>query len=833
MYACRYWKWMLWASFSALVMAGLALPGLSSRTLRNRQSFSAHPITSSNPPLSARFSFDRTGFIPNLGQFPPEVLYIARQGNLTLWLTADSVWFSMVDSGVVNGAEQLQRRRKFPSLNLHPRVFHWKLAFDGSNPQANLVAEAELSPRFNYFRGNDPAGWATDVRAFSRLVYQDLYPALDLKISFEEGNLSWEFKTNQVGQKQTAPCPRLRLEGVEEVQVVDEQWLNLHTPPGDLELPLPAAPNGVMVTWQSLDGEEHSTTLFPLQGEGKASSTKLRIASIYEMAGRFLAPSLAYGQDNLNELVFSTFLGGSGDEIAYDVAVDGEGAIYVVGGTQSLDFPTVAGSYDQQAKGNWDVFVCKLSPDASSLVYSTYIGGADLDRAYALQVDAQDRAIIGGLSTSTDFPRTYGTISGNGDGFVLRLSAEGNQLDFSQMLGGIGFDAVYDLTVDENGNIYASGETASSDFPIDYGHQGGTDAFVVKVPATGNGISSVGLLSGLGDEAGYGLDLTLDGLVTVVGSTSSANFPITDGAYQSSYLGGDADSFISYMNLSEYTASLTYSSYLGGNGWDEIYDIAQQGGFSFITGFTGSTDFPLVSAYDSSLGGLYDAFVAKFDRSTGLTYSSYLGGSASDIGRAIGVSSEGQVLITGSTSSFDFPTTSAAFQTSHQGGEDAFLTKLWLTDNNSLVYSTFIGNSGSEWSYALALGSDPRPVVAGYTESEQFPLTTGVVDRSFGGAKEAFVLKMALGFFPTPTPTVTPTVTQTSTATHTATPTRTETPTRTATPTRTFTPTRTLTPTRTERPTMTMVPTSTHRPSQFDFHLFIPCILWGDSLSGD
>ena len=832
MNAYRQWKWMLWASFSALLIAGLALSGLSDQTLQKAKNSSLLSITSSNLPLSSRFSFGSTGFIPNLGQFPPEVLFFARRGKLTLWFTADAVWFSLIGSGATNGAEQ-PLMGKFPPLNTQSWVFHWKLSFAGSNPQPTLIAEAELSPRLNYFKGSDPADWVTDVGAFSRLVYHDLYPALDLQISFEEGNLMWEFKTNQVGQKQTAPRPHLRLEGVEEVQVVDEQWLNLHTPPGDLELPLPAAPNGVRVTWQSLGGEEHSTTLFPLQGEGKASSTKLRIAGIYEMAGRFLAPSLAYGQDNLNELVFSTFLGGSGEEIAYDVAVDGEGAIYVVGGTQSLDFPTVAGSYDQQANGDWDVFVSKLSPDASSLIYSTYIGGTGKEHGYALQVDEDGRAIIGGVSASTDFPLTNGTVNGNSDGFVLRLSAGGNQLDFSQILGGNKYDAVYDLTVDENGNIYASGETDSSDFPIGYGHLGGKDAFVVKVPATGNGISSVGLLSGSRNEAGYGLDLTSNGLVTVVGSTSSADFPITDGAYQSSYRGGDADGFVSYLNLSAYTASLTYSSYLGGNGWDEIYDIAQQGEFSFLTGFTGSTDFPLVLAYDQNLGGSFDAFVAKFDRSTGLTYSSYLGGSASDIGRAIGVSSEDQVLITGSTSSFDFPTTSAAFQTSHQGGEDAFLTKLWLTDINSLVYSTFIGNSGSERSYALALGSDPRPVVAGYTESEQFPLTTGVVDRSFGGAKEAFVLKMALGFFPTPTPTVTPTVMQTPTATHTATPTRTETPTRTATPTRTFTPTRTLTPTRTERPTMTMVPTSTPRPSQFDFHLFIPYILWGDSLSGD
>lgn len=832
MNAYRQWKWMLWAAFWALVIAGLALPGLSNRTLCIKQSLSAHPITSSDLPLSSFLSVDSTGFIPNLGQFPPEVLFIARQGNLTLWLTANSVWFSMVDSGVGNGTEQSQQPRKFLPLNTQSRVFHWKLAFDGSNPQANLVAEAELSPRFNYFTGNDPAGWATDVRAFSRLVYQDLYPALDLKISFEEGNLSWEFETNQVGEKQTASRPHLRLEGVEEVQVVDEQWLNLHTPPGDLELPLPAAPNGVMVTWQSLDGKEHSTTLFPLQGEGKPSGTKLRIASIYEMAGRLLAPSLAYGQDSLNELVFSTFLGGSGDEIAYDVAVDGEGAIYVVGGTQSLDFPTVAGSYDQQAKGNWDVFVSKLSPDASSLIYSTYIGGANLDRAYALQLDSQDRAIIGGVSTSTDFPRTFGTASDIGDGFVLRLSAEGNQLDFSHVMGGNEYDAVYDLVTDESGNIYVSGETASSDFPIGYGHQGGTDAFVVKVLATGNGISSVGLLSGSGNEAGYGLDLTLDGLVTVVGSTSSANFPITGGSYQSAYQGGDADSFISYMDLSGYTASLTYSSYLGGSGWDESYDIAQQGEYSYLTGFTGSTDFPLVSAYDSNLGSPYDAFVAKFDRSDSLTYSTYLGGSATDIGRAIGVSSEGQVLITGSTSSVDFPTTNDAFQTSHQGGEDAFLIKLGLIDN-SLVYSTFIGSSASERAYALALGSDPRPFVAGYTESQNFPLTTGVVDRSFGGANEAFVLKLALGFFPTSTPTVTPTATQTPTETRTATPTRTETPTRTATPTRTPTPTRTLTPTRTERPTMTMVPTSTARPPQYDFRIFIPFIVWSDNLPGD
>ncbi|PWH16222.1 MAG: hypothetical protein DDG59_10115, partial [Anaerolineae bacterium] len=708
-----------------------------------------------------------------------------------------------------------------------------------SNPAAVLVAQSPVSPRFNYLIGNDRSRWVTNVPAYSGLVYHELYPGLDLEISFQAGGLSWSFNSNEEGAKRTLAKPHLRLEGGEDIRVSEERSLSFSTSIGRIALTLPSAPYGMEISWESADGVEQEATLKP-SGDRRlyAEQNMLRIGKLANIKQEFLSLRTAFGQENLDEVVLSTYLGGSGEEIAYDVAVDSAGYIYVVGTTTSVDFPGVIGDFDSQPNGNQYVFISKLSPDASSLVYSTYLGGNNIDRGYALELNPDGQAVVVGVTTSTDFPRTYGTAGGNGDGFVFRLSAQGDQMEFSHLMGGGGFEAIHDLVIDGNGNLYVTGETQSNDFPIGYGHLGGKDGFVVKLPSTGDVLSSVGLLSGSADDIGYGVDLGPENEVVVVGSTTSQNFPVTQSAFSTQYNGGEADGFISFFEMQDYTASLVYSTYFGGNGWDEIFDIEQQGGFSFLTGFSASsTNFPLASAYQASFGGVFDAFVAKFDRTWGLTFSTYLGGSNVDIGRAVVVSSAGEPLIAGNTSSNDFPTTSSALYPSPRGGDDGFVSKL-SSEGSQLIYSTYFGGSGSDRGRGITLGNDPRPYVVGDTGSDKLLLSDSAVDQQFQ-EQEAFLLLLAMGFYPTPTPLPTASATLTSTETKTplpsktATSTRTVTPTRMQTPTRTASPTRTLTPTRTERPTMTMVPTSTYPPSLFHFQLFIPWIVLRDEAPAD
>ncbi|MCS7248495.1 MAG: SBBP repeat-containing protein [Anaerolineales bacterium] len=822
----RLFKWL-----SAIVLIALASVCFSTPRplLRGRvQSvafLTAKPLSFSHIPSSS-------SFLPNLGQYPPEVLFVAQQGNLTLWFMQDAVWFSLAyrDS---QSAGHGERPGKFPPPEAQSRVLSWKLSFVEENPQAVLVAEVPLSPRFNFFRGVDPNHWVTNVIPYSHLIYRELYPGLDLRIEFGDQGLQWAFSENGEGREDTLGKPHLRIEGLEAVQI-ESNRLVFQTPIGMFELPLPSTKHGLKVSWQTPDGEQKQTEIPSVDEKIGLDATGLRIASFGNNPKGHSFSSIAFAQDNPSEVVFSTYLGGSGEETAFDVAVDGEGYVYVVGSTSSLDFPGVSGGFDPQHNGGQDVFVSKLSPDASDLLYSTYIGGNNVDRGYAIEISQSGEAIIGGVTTSSNFPYTLGSVGGNGDGFVLRLSAQGNQLQFSRLMGGSQFDAVYDLVIDDSGRIYLTGETSSDDFPIAYGHLGGKDCFVGKLRSTRDAFQSVGLLSGSGDDVCYAIDLYEGEKVAVAGSTSSQNFPLTQGAFSTQFSGGDADGFIAYLDLSQYEASRTYSSYLGGNGWDEVLALDYQGGFSFLTGFTSSTNFPLASAYDSIFSGVYDAFVIKFHPTFGLAFGTYLGGGALDIGRAIAVTNSGEALVAGNTSSNNFPTTSSALFQTAQGGEDVFLAKLSLL-GDSLLYSTFFGASGSERGYGIALGRDPRPYIVGYTDSDSLLLSDSAVDQIFQ-VQEAFVLKLALGYFPTPTPskspsplpsltaTPLPTSTRTPLPTKTVTPTRTPSPTPTSTPTRTPTQTRTLTPTRTERPTMTMVPTSTTKPTRREHQIYLPWI---------
>ncbi len=762
--------------------------------------------------------------LPNLGQYPPEVLFLAQSGNLTLWFTADAIWFSLVYPEP--SAALPETMRKFPPLNSLSKTVHWKLAFVGSNPQPKLIPGEPVPYTLNYLKGDR---WVTNVPGYSRLTYRNLFPGLDLEVSLNGKGLNWRFLVGEMSRGVKPARPHLKLEGVEAVEWVDEGRIRFATPGGKIELPLPLSPKGLQVSYP-VQGEETTTRILPpIRDLLSSGGDELRIADFSFTPQLSFLPVRAWGQDNASELVISTYLGGGGEETAYDVAVDAAGFIYVVGSTTSADFPGRGNGYDPTLNGDQDVFISKLSPGSSSLIFTTYVGGSQLDRGYSLALTEAGDVMVGGVTSSSDFPYTIGSTNSGGDGFVLRLSSDGDQLIYSHRMGGDQLDAVYDLVIDVQERAYLTGETSSASFPYSYGHLSGVDCFVGKLHASGESFLSQVLLSGSDNDMCYAIDLLEDGKVVVGGSTSSQNFPTTQTVFDADYNGGEADGFVSILDLSQFTASLEYSTYLGGNGWDEVLDLKSEGGFLFLTGFTGSSDFPTSSAYLSSLQGVYDAFGMKFRPTSGIAYSTYLGGNSVDIGRSIAVSADGQVLIAGRTSSADFPTTADALYRTTQGGDDAFVSKL-SEDGEALLYSTYFGGSGSDQGYAIALGNDPRPYIVGDTQSDDLLLSATAVDPTFQ-EREAYLLMLAMGFFPTPTPTATPTLTETPTITPTPTATKTPLPTRTMTPTRTVTPTRTLTPTRTERPTMTLVPTSTSKPLTPAFQLFFPSILWSGSSS--
>ncbi len=521
-------------------------------------------------------------------------------------------------------------------------------------------------------------------------------------------------------------------------------------------------------------------------------------------------------------LDYSTYLGGAGYEYGQSIAVDGAGNAYVTGYTDGT-FPMVGGSYQTNFGGTEDVFVVKLNPSGNTLLYSTYLGGTGDEWGNGIAVDGSGNAYITG-STSGNFPITGGAIQtvfggGNSDVFVAELNSLGNNLVYSTYLGGGGNDQGQGIALDGSGNAYVTGFT-TGEFPTTGGAYqtvfgGSNNAFVAKLNSSGSVLTYSTYLGGSGWDNGLGIAVDGTGNAYVTGYTEGA-FPTTSAAYQKNYGGGGADAFVSKLNPSG--SALVYSTFLGGNGNDYGNAIAIDGsGNAYITGST-SGNFPVSGgAYQTAYGGGgSDVFVAKLNATgSALAYCTYLGGNGDDVGFGIGVDGAGEAYVAGETGG-NFPVSGGAYQTLYGGGTyDVFLTKLNAA-GNGLAYSSYLGGIGNDSAYSMALDGSGNAYVTGYTTGN-FPTSSGAFQTDYGENGDAFVAKFDAMTFNTPTPTDTPTSTSTNTATatltNTLTPTATNTPTITNTFTSTNSPTITPTPTITNTPTQTYTPTSTATPT--------------------
>jgi hypothetical protein len=338
-------------------------------------------------------------------------------------------------------------------------------------------------------------------------------------------------------------------------------------------------------------------------------------------------------------LVYAGFLGGSGWDDGYGIAVDASGNAYVTGGTGSSDFPAVVGP-DLSHNGDRDAFVAKVNPSGTALVYAGFLGGSSDDAGSGIAVDASGNAYVTGWTWSSDFPAVVGPdLSRNGghDAFVAKVNPSGTALVYAGFLGGSSDDAGYGIAVDASGNAYVTGWTGSSNFPAvvgpDLSRNGGHDAFVAKVNPSGTALVYAGFLGGSSNDGGSGIAVDASGNAYVTGKTWSSDFPAVVGPDLSH--NGYTDAFVAKVNPSG--TALVYAGFLGGSGWDYGYGIAvDASGNAYVTGETGSSDFPAVVGPDLSHNGYGDAFVAKVNPSgTALVYAGFLGGSINDVGWAL------------------------------------------------------------------------------------------------------------------------------------------------------------------------------------------------------
>jgi hypothetical protein len=655
------------------------------------------------------------GFIENRGQTDARVLYYAPGSRSSVYFTRDAVVFD--DRGSAPGGVLSFRGRSGEIRDCPPpaagrgRALHMR--FVGANPNPSIEARGATPTLYHFFSGVDPAAWRTGVRAYREVVYRDLWPGVDLVYRIENGRVTREILALS---SDDARAVRFEIEGAENASAP------LSTP-----------------EWEPL---------------------------------RLLVDPVPV--DNPNALVWSTYLGGADLDGAIDLAVNAAGEAIVLGETYSTDYPATPGAYDVDFNGWVDVVVSKVSADGSSLVWSTYLASSDAgvaDAPAAIAIDAYGNPVVTGYS-SAGFPVTLGAYSVAGGGediFVTKLSADGDSLLWSALVGGNDFEFPDALVLFPSGSVFVTGATYSADFPTTAGvydatYSPGGDIFVLKISSGGSTLLWSTFVGG--GEGGVGTSIAFDSSSrpVITGYASAGTFPSTETAYDPTWNGRD-DAFV--LKLSSGGTSLVWSTFLGGAANDDGVALAlDAAGNVFVAGSTSSSDFPATAgAYDPTWNGNSDLFVASLSPDgTALRWSSFLGGSDDDKAWDFALDAYGSPVVTGVVSAAvttDFPTTSSAFDGSFNGGGlDGFVSYLWR-DGDVLAWSSFIGGTGADEIHALTLDANGDPVLTGVTDSQDFPTTSNAYDKTLHGtANDVFVSFLDIddptGIFDPPAPSWSP-----------------------------------------------------------------------------
>ncbi len=728
-------------------------------------------------------------FEVNRGQTDQRVKFLARGAGYALFLTNDSAVMAFPHTSATTAKPQIP-----PAPYALPRVTPvaesvpaapqrtesvLSMRVVGGNAASSVTGLDKQISESNYFIGNDSSKWHTRVPNYGKVQYAEVYPGINLVYYGNQKELEYDFVVRP---------------GADPKQIA----LTLGAgPDGETSIPLRIAQNGDLVAM--LDGADVQFHKPVIYQPATATRAKAEVDGQFVLQANGNVGFEVSAYDRSRELVidpalsFSTYLGGSDEDIAYGVTYGVRyGQPIVVGSTRSADFPTALALYPFHpgscgAQTCRDLFVSKWNPALNKLIFSTYVGGSNDEVPFQVTQDVFGDIFLTGYTLSTDFPirgpvvqKTFGGGTITGDAFLVQVESAGFYLEWSTYIGGSGDDVGYSIQVDAPGNSYVAGATTSTDFPTTPGAYQTTcglnkagkcsTAFlsVVNIPGKAYVYSTyLGGSGGLG-EAAYGVALDSSQNAYVAGITGTPNFPTTTGAFKTTcgtdtLCNGSYDGFVSKVNSTG--TALVYSTFLGGSGYDYLSGIAvDSSGNAYVAGGTTSADFPVSpGAPQKTYGGASagcipsstnicgDVTMSKLNAAgSKLTYSTYLGGSGDESpGFSMAIDTQGDAFVTGFTDSANFPQVNA-IQTFGGGSGDAFITRI-NPGGTAFSYSTYLGGNGWDFGYHTATDPAGNVYVAGGTTSTNFKVTQhatqtkcGTDGTCNGGLADAFMVKVTL-----------------------------------------------------------------------------------------
>ncbi|MGD0252081.1 MAG: SBBP repeat-containing protein [Verrucomicrobiota bacterium] len=677
-----------------------------------------------------------------------------------------------------------------------------RMQFMGANPRAQIRGDAPLSGKVNYLVGNDPAQWHVGVPIFAKVRVEEIYPGIGLVYYGNQQQLEYDF---EVAPGADPGAIKIHFDGPDKIAVNAQGEMILTLSGGEIRQPKP-------VIYQMANG------------------ARREISGGYRLLDGHIVAFIVGSYDHNLPLVidpilsYSTYFGGNYGETAWAVAINtNDGSIYMAGQTFSTQFtnwPVPPGAYQTTNHGGTltgDAFVARFGNLGTNLIYFTYLGGSADDLASSIAVDGQGNAFVTGFTDSPDFPTnnaipgyahiggSYGKSFGSYpiDAFVAELNSGGSNLMFSTYLGGSGMDGGNGIALDSSGNIYVTGYTYSTNFPVKspvpYKLTGTTNLYLNRLACTNSVyfnanafIAKIVLAPGSnslvystyfgGNNFDVGEGIAVDNLnqVYVTGFTASTNFPNTN-AFQM-YLNGSLtnqssayDAFVAKFDSTG--TNLLYSTFLGGTNNDVAYSIAaDNNGAAYVTGWTVSTNFPNTVTNSNLYNGLTNNFYYGYNITTnafltkitngvhpGIAYSTVFGGTMFniDIGYGVALDPAGNAFVVGSTTSTNFPcypTNNVGFlRTTNSGGNDVFVIA-FNTNATALFYSALLGGASDDFGYGIAVDPLGNAYIVGQTLSTNFP-TLDAPQTTRNGTNDAFLAKILLTI---PSPVLTLTTTGTN-----------------------------------------------------------------------